>query len=167
MSINNSASLKNNRYAIFILLGCLLFIKNLCLSGLTAPVVKKHPMMTGKQSDPATQTYLNNLRQSLLKNWELIDGKNTVVLQGIVELDGNVAELRSTSASETNALAIDSAMNAMEKCKPLAPLPASYKHSCTLTLTFHSTVDPHGDSDSSLTTEMKELQGVLAPNNIQ
>jgi TonB C terminal len=156
MAIKSFASARAHQGTIFLTLCCFVFS---FLSSLAAPVEKKHSA-PGPQTSTAGKAYLNNLRQSLLKNWELIDGNNTVILEGIINLDGSISELRSTSSSNTNALAIESAMSDVERCKPLPPLPSNYKHSCKLTLTFHSTVDPHGDSDSNLTTEMTEIQDV-------
>ncbi len=166
MPIKNFVQCEIRKSTIWITIVCLFLIKSSSISGITAPAIRRNTAIT-RQSNAASQAYLNNIRQGLLKNWELIDGKNTVILQGIVDLDGSLSEVKSISASETSALAIDSAMNAVEKCKPFPALPGSYKHSCKLTLTFHSTVDPHGDSDSSISTEMTELQSTSSPSNLK
>ncbi len=162
MLIKDFPSAKPSQQTIFLVLLCSLFVKSSSTVSLAVPVKKQHAAVITHDS-PAARAYLNNLRQSLLKNWELIDGKNKVVLECIVNLDGTMSELRSTSASETSPLAIESAMNDVEKCKPLPPIPSCYKHSCKLTLTFNSTVDPHGDSNSDLETEMTEIQDSPSP----
>lgn len=151
---------------IFIILVCCLSIEGPSATSLAVPAKRRSTHVTPPNS-PAAAAYLNKLRQSLLKNWELIDGKNTVVLEGIVSLDGSISELRSTSTAETNPLAVESAMNDVERCKPLPALPSCFKQSCKLTLTFHSNVDPHGDSDSNLTTEIAEIQNSQPATNMK
>jgi hypothetical protein len=159
MAITGLALSNSKKSAVFLAVTCSLFVKSSSIYASSAPIVKKHLAAT-RQTNPETQRYLNNLRQGMLKNWELVDGNNKVVLEAVVGLDGTISELKSLSSSQTNALAIDSAKNALEQCKPLPSLPNCYKHSCKLTLTFSSTVDPHGDSNSSLNTEMQELPDV-------
>jgi hypothetical protein len=122
----------------------------------TAPI-KRAPASSNAQLG----SYLMRLRGRLLRVWEPTDGKNTVVLEAVIEPTGAVSEIK-TSNSRAGDIAIQSATMAFDKIQPLEALPISEKNKGKLSITFNSTVDPHGDSTSNIMTRIDPLPGVAA-----
>jgi hypothetical protein len=116
------------------------------------PVKKTRSLGDNSES----QAFLAKLRARILNNWLLQDGKNVVVLEATVHPTGEVLEVK-TSKSNADPLAIEAATNAFEKSQPVGALPSRYHGDCTVTLTFTSTVDPHGDSNSDLTSRIDQI----------
>jgi len=128
------------------------------------PVASKgtNPKAKGRKPEPKPDTggqgqaFLDNLRARVLNNWFLPDGKNIVIIDATVSLNGDVLDVK-TNNSSADSLAIQAAMTAFEKTQPLGHLPLKYRGNCKLTLTFTSNVDPHGDSTSDLASRIEEI----------
>jgi hypothetical protein len=114
--------------------------------------VRRAPASSNQQ----LSNYLVRLRGKLLRIWEPTDGKNTVVLEAVVDPSGAVSDLK-TSNSRASDIAIQTATTAFEKVQPLEPLPTSAKSPGKLSITFTSAVDPHGDSTSNIMTRIDPL----------
>jgi hypothetical protein len=117
-----------------------------------APVVQKAP---AANLTAAYNAYLNRLRDKVLTNWNVPDGKNRVTLQVRVETDGTNGEVAVTS-SPSNTVAEQAATAAWSLAQPLEPLPAQ-SPAVRIILTFESSADPHGDSTSNLFTRLEPL----------
>ncbi|MBI4534064.1 MAG: TonB C-terminal domain-containing protein [Candidatus Melainabacteria bacterium] len=115
-----------------------------CFAGEPAPKPRQSINLT-----PAYTAYINRLRGKVQNVWNYPDGKNQVVLQATVGLDGSVGEvvLKSTP---NNADAEQAASTAFAQAQPLERLPAGSAPIVRVTLTFDSIADPHGDSKISL-----------------
>src|SRR5207248_2931030 len=72
---------------------------------------------------PAYNAYLGRLRATVLKNWNVPDGNNSVVLTAIVIQDGSVSDV-TVSGNPKNAAAEQAAQSALAQSQPLPPLPA-------------------------------------------
>ncbi|CAN5604801.1 hypothetical protein BH11CYA1_BH11CYA1_42100 [soil metagenome] len=96
----------------------------------------------------AGQAYSARLWNRILSsgNWNYPDGTNHVTLTAVVLADGNV-ESSQIASSPKSAEAESSAQAAFDKVKPLDALPTGMTKA-TITLTFNSKSDPHGDSGS-------------------
>jgi hypothetical protein len=134
-----------------------------------APVKKAKPRsaaprIAGPKSlnTPAVQNYLSRLRGRILKNWMLPDGKNVVVVTAAVTPEGGVSDI-STATSKADALAIQSATVAFDKAQPLEHLPPEANSVCKIQITFTSNVDPHGDSNSNVSTRIDMLPEAATP----
>jgi hypothetical protein len=123
-----------------------------------ATAVKRAPATSHPQLGP----YLVRLRGKLLRIWEPTDGKNTVILEAVVDPPGTVREVK-TSNSRASDIAIQTATMAFEKVQPLESLPISEKNPAKLTITFTSSVDPHGDSTSNIMTRIDPLPASTVP----
>jgi hypothetical protein len=134
----------------------LFFLLLAILPASASPVLKKTQVIHKTISDQASQVFLGNLRARILHNWLAPDGKNTVVIEATVSPEGVVLS-STTAASQADSLAIAAATTAFEKAQPLGHLPAGYNSNCKITLTFASTVDPHGDSTSNLTSRIDQV----------
>jgi len=97
----------------------------------------------------AMEGYLSRLRVRLTNNWTVPDGKNVVVLEAVVDPAGATTDV-STARSKADSVALDSATIAFEKSHPLEHFPAGSNAPGKLVITFTSTADPHGDSNSSI-----------------
>jgi hypothetical protein len=106
-------------------------------------------------SNAALGGYINRLRSKLMRIWEPPDGKNAVVLQALVDQSGAVSEI-NTATSRAGEVAIQAATIAFEKVQPLEALPVG-SNKGKLTIIFTSSVDPHGDSTSNITTKIDPL----------
>ena len=95
----------------------------------------------------AYNAYLGRLRVKILDKWMMADGKNHVILTANVNQDGSVADVNLVS-TPTCTPAEQAASDAFNQAQPLEALPGGM--GAKLTLTFDSTVDPHGDSTSNL-----------------
>lgn len=106
---------------------------------------------------PAYNAYLGRLRGKVLQNWDFPAGKNHVVLQVTVNADGSSGEI-SLKSTPGNQAAEQAANAAFAQAQPLEPLPANSCPSAKITLTFDSTLDPHGDSSSNLSGRLDPIQ---------
>jgi hypothetical protein len=107
-------------------------------------------------NNQASQVFLGNLRARILHNWLAPDGKNTVIIEATVSPEGEVLS-STTAASQADSLAIAAATTAFEKAQPLGHLPTGYNSNSKITLTLTSSVDPHGDSTSNLTSRIDQV----------
>jgi hypothetical protein len=142
---------------------CSLAVLNEVFSAIeqTATAAPAARQAAGKKRAPAAssaqlQGYLARLRSKLIRNWEPTDGKNSVLLEAVVEPNGAVSDIK-TSNSRATDIAIQTATMAFEKVQPLESLPISEKNPGKLTITFTSSVDPHGDSTSNIVTRIDPL----------
>jgi TonB family protein len=110
---------------------------------------------------PVINAYLGRLRGRILPNWNLPDGKNHVVLTVKVEPDGQVTDLKAQS-SPSNTQAEQASQDAFNRAQPLEALPAGTA-GATITLTFESNADPHGDTSSNLLTRFDVVPKPAAP----
>lgn len=123
----------------------------------SAFAIKKTGSANSAGATVESQAFLGNLRGRILNNWLLPDGKNVVVLEAIVSPEGDAVEV-TTSNSKADDLAIEAAKSAFEKSKPLGQLPRQYHGQCRIVLTFTTNVDPHGDSNSDLTSRIEQIE---------
>jgi hypothetical protein len=112
---------------------------------ISAPAQKAPPKPPDNSA--AYNAYLGRLRAKILDKWMMADGKNHVVLTANVNQDGSVADM-SVVSTPTCTPAEQAASDAFNQSQPLESLPGNM--GAKLTLTFDSTVDPHGDSTSNL-----------------
>lgn len=99
----------------------------------------------------AYNAYLGRLRVKILDKWMMADGKNHVVLTANLNQDGSVSDVNLVS-TPTCTPAEQAASDAFNQSQPLESLPGGM--GAKLTLTFDSTVDPHGDSTSNLACKL-------------
>ena len=137
-------------FTILALLSCICSALPALSAGPAKPAVKKPAPanLTG-----AYNAYVNKLRNKVLNNWNLADGKNNVVLQATVGNDGAVSDIVLKSTPK-NAKAEEAANAAFAQSQPLEPLPPGSALSARLTLNFQSTADPHGDTSSNLSARI-------------
>ena len=102
--------------------------------------------------EAAFNAYLNKVRSKVVNAWLMPDGKNHVVLTATIGSDGAVTEI-AVSSTPSNPQAEQSSSDAFNQTQPLDPLPAGAE-SAKLSLTFDSTVDPHGDSNSNVSAKI-------------
>ncbi|GEM_PF-2326086 len=106
--------------------------------------------------------YLTRLRAKVLPHWDFPAGRFHVVLVAEVNADGSVGQVKVTSspASEAAQRAADAAF---AQAQPLEPLPPQSPPRARVTISFDSSYDPHGDSQSSVSARMEPL----APPGLQ
>jgi hypothetical protein len=95
----------------------------------------------------AIRAYCNKTWGKINNNWEYANGRNHVILSVDLDQGGNVLNMHATS-SPHNGDAEAKAQAALQRSQPLDLLPSGLP-SAHLTITFDSTADPHGDSNSS------------------
>jgi hypothetical protein len=108
----------------------------------------------------AYNAYLNRLRHKVLNNWNVPDGKNQVVVQAAIAVDGTLGEISAVS-TPGNEAAEQAATAALSLAQPLEALPAQ-SPPVRLVLTFESTADPHGDSTSNLSSKLEPLKAAAS-----
>lgn len=139
----------------------LISISGIPLWAQTKAGVKAAP---GSNLTAAYNSYLNRLRNKVLNNWNVPDGKNHVVLEAIVAADGTLGEV-VTRSTPNNAAAEQSASGAFSLAQPLEALPAT-SPPVKVILTFESTADPHGDSSSNLLSRLEPIKAAAGlPSN--
>lgn len=118
-------------------------------------------------SPAAVRAYCNKVWNRVQNNWDLATGKNHVILGVDVDSSGNVFGIK-VSSQPRNADAEAKAQAALTKSQPLDALPTGLP-SAHLTITFDSTADPHGDSNSGGSVRLEYHPGALpatpAPGN--
>lgn len=145
-----------------------LFLLLFLVLSLAAPDARARPASkTGKASSgapaakgtAANTAYLTRLRGKLLNNWNVPNGKNHVTLSTVLNADGSFGDIGLNSTPK-NADAEIAGSEAFAKSQPLEALPAGGQ--AKLVLTFESSADPHGDSNSNVYTQIMPLPGVKA-----
>jgi hypothetical protein len=119
-------------------------------------VARKPAARPAPGNSKAMEGYLGRLRVRLINNWTVPDGKNVVILEAVVDPSGTATDV-STAHSKADSVALDSATIAFEKSQPLEHFPAGSNAPGKLTVTFTSTADPHGDSNSSVSLRIDPI----------
>lgn len=107
--------------------------------------------LTAKNNTAAYTAYLARLRGKLLNYWDVPNGKNRVTLSTVVNADGSIGDV-SLSSAPKNADAEIAGSEAFAKSQPLEAVPGGGQ--VKLVLTFESSADPHGDSNSNVYTQI-------------
>ncbi len=102
-------------------------------------------------NNAAYSAYLTRLRGKLLNNWNVPNGKNKVILTTVVNADGTVGDI-ALSSNPKNADGEIAGSEAFAKSQPLEAVPGGGQ--VKLILTFESSADPHGDSNSNVYTQI-------------
>jgi hypothetical protein len=113
----------------------------------------------GKNNTAAYTAYLARLRGKLITHWDVPNGKNKVTLSTVVNADGSVGDV-SLSSAPKNADAEIAGSEAFAKSQPLETVPGGGQ--VKLILTFESSADPHGDSNSNVYTQIVPLRRRVA-----
>lgn len=112
--------------------------KTLAKAASKAPAGKPHVDNSG----PLTG-YFNRTRLRVQNNWQVPDGKNTVVLTATINADGSTSDVVATGHPKDGQAEV-SATDAFNKSLPLEALPAGVT-SAKITINFEYSYDPHGD----------------------
>lgn len=87
--------------------------------------------------------YFNRTRLRVQNNWQVPDGKNTVVLTANISADGSTSDVVATGHPHDGQAEV-SATDAFNKSLPLEALPSGVS-SAKITINFEYSYDPHGD----------------------
>lgn len=98
--------------------------------------------------------YWNRLRVRLQNNWQVPDGKNTVVLTANVAADGSSTDMVAEGHPKDPQAEV-SAAEAFNKSLPLEALPAGVA-SAKITVNFEYQYDPHGDGYSKVSGQISQ-----------
>jgi TonB family protein len=115
----------------------------------------------GAVSSQAGRDYSARLWNKILARWNYPDGNNNVIMTVTVAPDGSVENLKMTS-SPRNAAAESAAQAAVDAVKPLEALPGGASRG-TLTISFNSKSDPHGDSSCGGSVRLDTITGAAPP----
>jgi hypothetical protein len=118
----------------------------------SAPPVKRPPSVN---NSAALTGYWNRLRVRLQNNWQVPDGKNTVVLTANVAADGASSDM-VTEGHPKDPQAEVSAAEAFNKSLPLEALPQGVA-SAKITVNFEYQYDPHGDGYSKVSGQISQV----------
>lgn len=116
-----------------------------------APPVNNSAALTG---------YWNRLRVRLQNNWQVPDGKNTVVLTANIASDGSSTDV-SVEGHPKDSQAEVSATEAFNKTLPLEALPSGVG-AARLTVNFEYQYDPHGDGYSKVSGQISQTAAPAA-----
>lgn len=125
------------------------------------PTVRARPAASsaGAVSSQAGRDYSARLWNRILSRWNYPDGNNNVIMTVTVAPDGSVENLKVTS-SPKNAAAESAAQAAVDAVKPLEALPGGASRG-TLTISFNSKSDPHGDSSCGGSVRLDTITGAV------
>jgi hypothetical protein len=149
-------------FAGFLLLPVFLFLCAISFSDAVfaapqtkAPARSNPPRKAPNVNNSAALTgYWNRLRVRLQNNWQVPDGKNTVVLTANIASDGSSTDV-AVEGHPKDPQAEVSATEAFNKTLPLEALPAGVG-SAKLTVNFEYQYDPHGDGFSKLSGQISQ-----------
>lgn len=110
--------------------------------------------VTSVNNSAALTGYWNRLRVRLQNNWQVPDGKNTVVLTASIAADGSTTDVAAEGHPKDSQAEV-SATEAFNKTLPLEALPAGVS-SAKLTVNFEYQYDPHGDGYSKLSGQISQ-----------
>jgi len=159
MSANRFASMLKVK-AVLILIVCLAF----SLSAIAAPAAKapaKSAPRTGTGKPPHVDNsgpltgYFNRMRLRVQNNWQVPDGKNTVVVTATVNSDGSTSDLVATGHPHDSQAEV-SATEAFNKSLPLEALPSGVS-SAKITINFEYSYDPHGDGYHKVSGQISQI----------
>lgn len=118
----------------------------------TAPsAAAKRPV----NNSAALTAYWNRLRARLQSNWQVPDGKNTVVLTANVAADGSSSDMVAEGHPKDPQAEV-SAAEAFNKSLPLEALPTGVT-SAKVTVNFEYQYDPHGDGYSKVSGQISQV----------
>ncbi len=128
--------------------------------------VKSAPAAAAKRpasvnNSAALTAYWNRLRARLQSNWQVPDGKNTVVLTANVVADGSSSDMVAEGHPKDPQAEV-SAAEAFNKSLPLEALPAGVS-SAKITVNFEYQYDPHGDGYSKVSGQINQVATAPAP----
>ncbi len=147
-------------------LGGALFLSLVFSSGAgAAPAAKAAPTkpaavkaapskVTNVNNSAALTGYWNRLRVRLQNNWQVPDGKNTVVLTANVAADGASTDMVAEGHPKDSQAEV-SAADAFNKSLPLEALPAGVT-AAKITVNFEYEYDPHGDGHSKVSGQITQ-----------
>ncbi len=116
------------------------------------PAQPKRPPSVNNSA--ALTGYWNRLRVRLQNNWQVPDGKNTVVLTANVAADGSSSDMVAAGHPKDPQAEV-SAAEAFNKSLPLEALPAGVA-SAKITVNFEYQYDPHGDGYSKVSGQINQ-----------
>ncbi len=120
----------------------------------TAPAAAaKRPASVNNSA--ALTAYWNRLRARLQSNWQVPDGKNTVVLTANVAADGSSSDMVAEGHPKDPQAEV-SAAEAFNKSLPLEALPTGVA-SAKITVNFEYQYDPHGDGYSKVSGQISQV----------
>ena len=122
-----------------------------------APAAKRPP---SANNSAALTGYWNRLRVRLQNNWQVPDGKNTVVLTVNVAADGASSDMVTTGHPKDPQAEV-SVAEAFNKSLPLEALPAGVS-SAKITVNFDYQYDPHGDGHSGVSGQIQQMAAAPA-----
>jgi TonB family protein len=141
-----------------------------CVPAPAAPTVKSGkttysktaaPVRTGRDYSKPFSQYANMVYKKVYSVWDYAEGKNSVVLTVVVDQDGTLGDI-STSSSPKNENAERAASAALTQAQPLGPLPTGSSPKAKLIMTFNSSSDQH-NSNATLLVKMEPIEGATAP----
>jgi hypothetical protein len=125
----------------------------------TAPAAAaKRPASVNNSA--ALTGYWNRLRARLQSNWQVPDGKNTVVLTANVSADGSSSDMVAEGHPKDPQAEV-SAAEAFNKSLPLEALPSGVT-SAKITVNFEYQYDPHGDGYSKVSGQISQVASAPA-----
>ncbi len=116
------------------------------------PAQQKRPPSANNSA--ALTGYWNRLRVRLQNNWQVPDGKNTVVLTANVAADGSSSDMVAEGHPKDPQAEV-SAAEAFNKSLPLEALPQGVA-SAKITVNFEYQYDPHGDGYSKVSGQISQ-----------
>ncbi|MCC7531548.1 MAG: hypothetical protein IT342_23800 [Candidatus Melainabacteria bacterium] len=123
-----------------------------------APAQQKRPASVNNSA--ALTAYWNRLRVRLQNNWQVPDGKNTVVLTANVAADGSSSDIVAEGHPKDPQAEV-SAAEAFNKSLPLEALPQGVA-SAKITVNFEYQYDPHGDGYSKVSGQISQTSAPAA-----
>ncbi len=117
------------------------------------PQAAKKPASVNNSA--ALTGYWNRLRQRLQSNWQVPDGKNTVVLTANVSADGSSSDMVAEGHPKDPQAEV-SAAEAFNKSLPLEALPQGVA-AAKITVNFEYQYDPHGDGYSKVSGQISQV----------
>lgn len=118
---------------------------------------------SSNKNNAAYSAYLGRLRGKLMNNWDVPNGRNKVTVSTTVNADGSIGEVLLSSTPKSAAAEI-AGSEAFAKSQPLEAIPGGGQ--VKLILTFESSADPHGDSNSNVYTQIVPVPTAkVAPTN--
>lgn len=127
-----------------------------------APAAKAPAHKTVTVNNSAALTgYWNRLHSRLQNNWQVPDGKNTVVLTVNVASDGATSDVEVVGHPKDPQAEV-SATEAFNKSLPMEALPSGVS-SAKITINFEYSYDPHGDGYHKISGQISQTSSPAAP----
>lgn len=163
-----SAKKVASRFSVIALsFAAVFFLMNQSDRAIAAPQAKAPVKPAAPAKKPASVNnsaaltgYWNRLRVRLQNNWQVPDGKNTVVLTANVAADGSTSDMVAEGHPKDPQAEV-SAAEAFNKTLPLEALPSGVA-SAKITVNFEYQYDPHGDGYSKLSGQISQTSAPAA-----